>query len=106
MLIGIDASRANKEHKIGTEWYAYYLIRNFAKIDSKNQYILYTDKPLGPGLADLINEENDAEKSDFSIAYDKQGFQIIENLQNFQFIWRAMCSIKLHGFGSLPRHEM
>ncbi|HAM89011.1 MAG: Glycosyl transferase group 1 [Candidatus Falkowbacteria bacterium GW2011_GWC2_38_22] len=82
MLIGIDASRANKEHKIGTEWYAYYLIRNFAKIDSKNQYILYTDKPLGPGLADLINEENDAEKSDFSIAYDKQGFQIIKSPYN------------------------
>ncbi|MBI4811890.1 glycosyltransferase family 4 protein [Candidatus Falkowbacteria bacterium] len=53
MLIGIDASRANREHKSGTEWYSYYLIKRLAKLDSQNQYVLYTDKPLKGGLLDL-----------------------------------------------------
>ncbi|MDP2736558.1 MAG: glycosyltransferase family 1 protein [bacterium] len=60
MLIGIDASRANRKFKGGTEWYSYYLIRELAKIDSKNQYILYSDKPLIGGLADLTNENQAA----------------------------------------------
>jgi len=56
MLIGIDASRANRKFKSGTEWYSYNLIRELAKIDSKNQYILYSDQPLVGGLADLVKE--------------------------------------------------
>ncbi|OGF23695.1 hypothetical protein A3H66_03305 [Candidatus Falkowbacteria bacterium RIFCSPLOWO2_02_FULL_45_21] len=56
MLIGIDASRANRKYKGGTEWYAYYLIRQLAKIDSTNQYVLYSDKPLTGGLIDLTDE--------------------------------------------------
>ncbi|MFA6306834.1 MAG: glycosyltransferase family 1 protein [Patescibacteria group bacterium] len=60
MLIGIDASRANRKFKGGTEWYSYYLIRELAKIDSKNQYILYSDKPLTGGLADLTDENYSA----------------------------------------------
>lgn len=42
MLIGIDASRAGKKIKTGTEWYSYQLILQLTKIDSKNNYILYT----------------------------------------------------------------
>lgn len=42
MLIGLDASRAGKKVKTGTEWYSYHLISNLAKIDFKNNYILYT----------------------------------------------------------------
>ncbi|MEI6596709.1 MAG: glycosyltransferase family 1 protein [bacterium] len=60
MIIGIDASRANRKFKGGTEWYSYYLIRELARIDSKNQYILYSDKPLVGGLADLTIENYDA----------------------------------------------
>jgi len=56
MIIGIDASRANRPHKSGTEWYSYYLIKALAKIDSRNQYILYTDKPLIKELCDLTDE--------------------------------------------------
>ncbi len=56
MLIGIDASRANRSHKSGTEWYSYYIIRELAKLDTDNQYILYTDKPLVGGLADLTSD--------------------------------------------------
>lgn len=57
MLIGIDASRANRDHKSGTEWYSYHLIRQLAGIDDKNQYILYTDKPLKGGLLDLTCDD-------------------------------------------------
>ena len=46
MIIGIDASRANRNFKTGTEWYSYYLIINLIEIDKENKYILYTDQPL------------------------------------------------------------
>lgn len=51
MIIGIDASRANLKHKTGTEWYSFYLIKNLAKIDKENKYVLYLDRE--PSL-DLI----------------------------------------------------
>ena len=50
MLIGIDASRANKKHKTGVEWYAYHLIQNLKKIDRENHYFLYTNEKLKDGL--------------------------------------------------------
>jgi len=102
MLIGIDASRANREYKSGTEWYSYYLIRELAKLDSENQYILYTDKPLKAGLSNLNNElivssdVNASSQSD-QIAYDQDEFQVIESPHHnfkakilhwpFKFFW-------------------
>jgi len=59
MLIGIDASRANREFKSGTGWYSYYLIRELAKIDSINQYVLYSDKALTGGLIDLMADDGE-----------------------------------------------
>jgi len=59
MIIGIDASRANKTRKTGTEWYSYGLIRLFAQIDKENQYILYTNEPLTGGLLDLSDKSYD-----------------------------------------------
>lgn len=92
MKIGIDASRANRKHKTGTEWYSYYLIRNLAQLDDKNEYILYADKPLVGGLLNLTNEKLDEE-----IKFDKKGFQIINCPHNnfkakilkwpFSFFW-------------------
>ena len=41
MLIGIEAERANLPAKTGVEHYAKELILHFAKIDTKNEYILY-----------------------------------------------------------------
>lgn len=52
MLIGIDASRATKEQKTGTEYYSEQIIYWLSKIDSKNQYILYS--PVAPN-GKLIN---------------------------------------------------
>jgi len=50
MIIGIDASRANKKIKTGVEWYAYHLIQTLKTIDKKNRYFLYTNKKLSGGL--------------------------------------------------------
>jgi len=75
MLIGVDASRANRKFKGGTEWYSYYLIRQLAKIDFKNQYILYSDKPLVSGLADLTVENQAAHPGKIN----RRGFQEIKS---------------------------
>ena len=96
MLIGIDASRANRDHRGGPEWYSYYLIKYFARLDDKNQYILFSDEPLRGGLLDLAYPE--MEKSPAGeIKFDKAGFQIIKSPNNnfrakvlnwpFKFLW-------------------
>ncbi len=58
MTIGIDASRANRKFKTGTEWYSFYLIKELAKIDQKNIYHIYTDQPLEKDLASLETNKN------------------------------------------------
>ncbi len=99
MLIGIDASRANRDHKSGTEWYSYYLIRWLAKLDPKNQYILYTDKPLKGGLLDLTSREYvyREKENNGEVEFDKDGYQRIKSPYNnfkakilkwpFTFLW-------------------
>ncbi|MCF7860441.1 glycosyltransferase family 4 protein [Patescibacteria group bacterium] len=54
MIIGIDASRANRALRTGTEWYSFYIIQSLASIDRTNQYILYIDKELEPDLAQAL----------------------------------------------------
>jgi glycosyltransferase involved in cell wall biosynthesis len=63
MVIGIDASRANKKIKTGVEWYSYYLIQELKKIFKNNnsnlpiKIILYSSKKLIPDLEkDLPND--------------------------------------------------
>ena len=51
MIIGIDASRANKPIKTGVEWYAYFIIEELKKLDRLNQYRLYTRDALIGDLA-------------------------------------------------------
>jgi len=47
MIIGIDASRANKIQKTGVEWYAYFVVEHLKKIlPSEAQVVLYSDVPL------------------------------------------------------------
>ena len=52
MLIGIDASRANKAKKTGVEWYSFHLIEALKKltVNDGNQWVLYTREPLAGGL--------------------------------------------------------
>jgi glycosyltransferase involved in cell wall biosynthesis len=61
MIIGIDASRANKTEKTGVEWYAYFLIQALKKFGSQSlefqgedvRFVLYSDEPLEGELARL-----------------------------------------------------
>lgn len=56
MILGIDASRANREQKTGVEWYAFFIIQNLKKIVPADWEVrLYTDKPLAGELAILPN---------------------------------------------------
>ncbi|MBU4257478.1 glycosyltransferase family 4 protein [Patescibacteria group bacterium] len=100
MLIGIDASRANRSHKSGTEWYSYYLIRWLAKLDKDNQYILYTDQPLTGGLLDLTTQQHFDDKNrakEEAANFDKDGCRILKSPYNnfkakvlkwpFNFLW-------------------
>lgn len=52
MLIGIEASRANKTIKTGVEWYAWHVIQELKKLSKgdSNTWILYTNKILQSGL--------------------------------------------------------
>ncbi len=55
MLIGIDASRANKPVKTGVEWYSFSLIEALKKLTANDahQWVLYTREPLTGDLAVL-----------------------------------------------------
>ena len=60
MIIGIDASRANREQKTGIEWYSYHLIQELKKISLApgDKFILYTPFKLHGPLAEMpINWE-------------------------------------------------
>lgn len=47
MLIGIDGNEANIKNRVGVGQYAYNLLVQLEKIDTKNQYIIYLkNKPL------------------------------------------------------------
>lgn len=83
MLIGIDASRANRLRKTGTEWSSYHLIRALAQLDDHNQYLLYTDEPLKDGLLDLSALESSVIKRDYQ--FDHNGDQtLISPHHNFR----------------------
>ena len=45
LTIGIDASRATREQRTGTEGYSLHLLRALLKQDAQNQYILYYNQP-------------------------------------------------------------
>lgn len=52
MKIGLEASRANKKFKTGTEWYAWHLLQQFKKIDQTNQFVVYHNADLEKDLAE------------------------------------------------------
>jgi len=53
MLIGIDASRAVKRFKTGTEYYSQEIIKALAQLDEQNEYILYAPTEPQGSLANL-----------------------------------------------------
>lgn len=46
LRIGLEATRANKEHKTGTEWYAWHLLQQFKNLEGDQQFIVYYNQPL------------------------------------------------------------
>jgi glycosyltransferase involved in cell wall biosynthesis len=54
MTIGIDASRANRRLKTGTEWYAFHIIKNLIDLDRENNYWLYLDVDPSPDLVAAV----------------------------------------------------
>ena len=50
MHIGIDASRATRPQRTGTEAYSLHLIRGLLALDRENDYTLYFNQPPDPGL--------------------------------------------------------
>ncbi len=60
MIIGIDASRANTDHRTGTEWYSYFVIQELKKIiPAEHTVRLYSKEPLKSDLLPLpANWEN------------------------------------------------
>ncbi|MFC1612506.1 glycosyltransferase family 4 protein [Patescibacteria group bacterium] len=54
MMLGIDASRANKKKRTGVEWYSYFLIQKFKKLIPQDvDVILYSPSPLKKDLLPL-----------------------------------------------------
>ncbi len=55
MLIGIEATRANKPAKTGVEWYAWHVIQELKGLTTGdgNSWILYSNAPLSGGLEKL-----------------------------------------------------
>ena len=54
MVLGIDASQANRKIRSGTEWYAFYLIEEFKKLSAAGRGIivrLYTRDILQSNFA-------------------------------------------------------
>lgn len=56
MLIGIDASRANRRLRTGTEWYAFHIIKNLIALDRENRYILYINSEPAKDLSDIVSK--------------------------------------------------
>jgi len=85
MIIGIDASRANLKRKTGTEWYSFYLIKNLARIDKENKYILYLNEPASPEL-ELVVKDN----PNFTFKFLKWPFRSFWTLGRLtlEMIWR------------------
>ena len=50
MLIGVDASRALRARRTGTERYALEMIRHLLTLDGRHRWRLYCQSPPGPGL--------------------------------------------------------
>lgn len=51
MIIGLEATRANKKHKTGTEWYAWHMIQEFKKINTPHKFVLYYNQELESALS-------------------------------------------------------
>lgn len=52
MKIGLEATRADKKFKTGTEWYAWHLLQQFKKINKHSKFTVYYNQHLAGDLMD------------------------------------------------------
>lgn len=57
MTIGIDASRAARNIKTGTEWYSYHIIEQMMRFKTTNDFLLYTKDHLPFTLLEHCKEK-------------------------------------------------
>ena len=48
--IGLEATRASKKYKTGTEWYAWHMIQEFKKIETEHKFNIYYNKEIDGDL--------------------------------------------------------
>jgi len=104
MKIAIDASRVNISQKTGTEYYSSEIIKNLLLVDSgkKNQYILYSSKPIPEQLSELSRVNFVNEPSTFQQGLMRRGKNLLNILSFSQQSIRY--SEKVRGeIISLPR---
>lgn len=65
MTIGIDASRAGKKEKTGTEWYSYHLLKAMSALGGAHDFRLYVKDPLPFALPKNWRERRIAWPFDF-----------------------------------------
>ena len=51
--IGLEITRANKDNKTGTEWYAWHLYQEFKKIEKRNKFYIYFNNDLAEKLREV-----------------------------------------------------
>ena len=51
--IGLEITRANKNKKTGTEWYAWHLFQQFKELDKSNKFYIYFNNDLAEKLREI-----------------------------------------------------
>ncbi len=51
--IGLEITRANKDNKTGTEWYAWHLFKEFKELDINNKFYIYFNNDLAEKLREV-----------------------------------------------------
>jgi len=51
--IGLEITRANKDNKTGTEWYAWHLFEQFKELDKENKFYIYFNNNLAEKLKEI-----------------------------------------------------
>jgi glycosyltransferase involved in cell wall biosynthesis len=99
MIIGIEASRANKTIKTGVEWYAWQVIQELKKLttEDKNSWLLYTNKVLEGGLEMLPPNWHEV-RAEWPLKYGWTQFRLSWEL------WRRPADVLFLPGSTLPRH--
>lgn len=119
MVIGIDASRANRDQKTGVEWYSYHLIQKLKKDPQSfgDKFILYSPDKLKGELAQLPKNWQSRQLSWFLKYFWTQirlAWEVLINSPNLLFVpahalpvfsfVKSVMTIHDIGFKRHPQH--